>query len=106
MKVSKNSKYHTHKKTFETLSKNPKRPNWRARCPLAQASGGLKGALFRIFKHPLLQNIKKLKAAPFVEKFFEKKSHNAEKTEREDPLVSPVLYVTRKKRKNIFGPVR
>ena len=39
MRVSKNSqKYQTHKK-YETHEK-PKRPNWRARCPLARAPRG------------------------------------------------------------------
>ena len=39
--MSKNSKYQTHEK--------PKRRNWRARCPLARAPGGLKEGFFRIF---------------------------------------------------------
>ena len=35
---------------------------------------------FRIFQHPLLENIKKLKGGPFGEFFL--KSYNAEKTQR------------------------
>ena len=38
----------------------------------------------------LSQNSKKIEGGPIGEKFFpEKKYHNAEKTERRDPLVSP-----------------
>ena len=65
-RVSKNSKYQTHKKSIKLT----KKPNDR--------TGALKGGPFRIVYHPLLQNIKKLKG-PFGETFFEKKSHNAEK---------------------------
>ena len=54
MKVSKNSKYQTHKKSIK-LTKNPNDGN---------------GAHFQ---HPLLQNIKKLKGGPFGEKNFPKK---------------------------------
>ena len=61
MKVSKNSKYQTHKKSFETLSKNPNNPKGTPG-PAGAGPGELKGGLFRIFKHPLLQNIKELKA--------------------------------------------
>ena len=45
---------------------------------------------------------------PFGEFFSRKKFNNAEKTEtgETDPLSLPVLYVTRKKRKNLFGSVR
>ena len=50
--MSNNSKYQTHEK--------PKRRNWRARCPLARVFGALKHGSFRIFYHPLLENIKKL----------------------------------------------
>ena len=75
MKVSKNSKSH----------EKPKRRNWRARCPLARASGALKGGSFRIFQHPLLQN-NKIEGGPFCEKKFPKKTHNAGKTERGDHL--------------------
>ena len=43
----------------------------------------LKGGSFGIFQHSFCRKIpKKLKGGPFGEKFFfEKKSHNAEKTE-------------------------
>ena len=44
--------------------------------------GTLKGGPFRIFQHPLLQNIKKLKGGPFGEKNSLKKSLNADKIER------------------------
>ena len=45
-----------------------------------------------------MQNIKKLKGNPLQTfKISEKKSHKDEKTEKGDPLVSPVLYVTRKR---------
>ena len=54
--MSKNSKYQTHEK--------PKR---RIRCSLAQAPGALKEGSFRIFQHPLLQNIKKLKGEKTLE---------------------------------------
>ena len=61
LKASKNSKYPTHKNSSETLSKNPN-----------DRTGTLKGGPFWIFKHPLSQNIKKLKGRPFGEFFFEK----------------------------------
>ena len=50
MKVSKNSKHQTKKKSSETLSKNPN-----------DRTGALKG-------HPLLQNINKLRGDPLVKK--------------------------------------
>ena len=78
MKVSKNSKYQTDKKSSETFSKNP------------NDQTGAPGGAFRIFNHPLLQNIKKIERRTLWGKFFPgKKSHNAAKTEREDTLVSP-----------------
>ena len=58
MKVSKNSKNQTH------TSEKPKQPEWRAK----------RGGPFRIFKHPLLQNIKNLKGGQFVGKHSEKVS--------------------------------
>ena len=74
MKVSKNSKYQTHKKKKEYQThEKPKRRNCRARCPPARAPGALKGGSFRIFQHPLLQNIKKIEGGPFGEKNFRKK---------------------------------
>ena len=72
MKVSKNSKYQTHKKSMK-LTKNP---NDRTGAP-----GALKGGPFCIFQHPLLQNIKKLNEDPLMN-FFSKRSLNAEKIER------------------------
>ena len=64
----------------------------------------LKGGTFLDFSTSILsQNSKKIEGGPFGENFFpEKKSRNAEKTERSDPLVSSgiVCYVA-----NPFGPV-
>ena len=74
MIVSKNSKYQTHKKSSETLSTNP---NDRVRTLCA-----MKGGLFQISKHPLLQNIAKLTGGSLRGIFFGKKFNNAEKTER------------------------
>ena len=54
---------------------------------------------FRIFQHPLLQNIKKLKRDPLVEFFSRKKSHKAEKLKEGTHQSLPLLYVTRKKEK-------
>ena len=54
----------------------------------------------------LSRNIKKLKGNTFGEFFSKKKSHNAEKTEREDPLVSPGMVCSAEKEKNLFGSVR
>ena len=61
MKVSKNSKYQTHKKSFETLRKT-QRSNWRA-----------KRGPFWIFNHPLLQNIKKIEGGTLWEENFSEK---------------------------------
>ena len=48
----------------------------------------------------------KMKGRPFGEKIFRKKSLAVPKNiERGDPLVSPVLYDTRKKRENFFDSV-
>ena len=50
----------------------------------------LKGGPFGIFQHPFCRKTaKKFKGRPFGEKISPKKSHNAEKTESGDPLVSP-----------------
>ena len=46
------------------------------------------GSLWDFSTSILLQNIKKLKGGVFGEIFFRKMSHNAEKNERGDPLVS------------------
>ena len=72
MEVSKNSNYQTRKEFRKTFEK-PKRPNWRAKRgilrifkhPLLQNTKKLKGRTFRILKHPLLQNTKKLKGGTF-----------------------------------------
>ena len=94
MKVSKNPKYQAHAK--------PKRPNWGP---------------FWIFRHPLLQNIKKLKGRFFGNFIFEKSLSMPNKPERGDfgifqhPFCRQAskklkaLYVTQKNRKNIFGSV-
>ena len=103
MKVSKNSKYQTQKK-YRTHEK-PKRPNWRARCPKTRAPGALKGALSH-FLTSIVAKIKKLKGDPLVKFFFSKKTHNAEKSERGDPLVSPGMVCYAVKQKNLFGSVR
>ena len=71
MKVSKNSKYQTKRvsnsrktQTTELARQVPASAGtWRAK----------KGGPFRIFQHPLLQNINKLKGALWG-KFFRKKS--------------------------------
>ena len=57
--------------------KNPKvEPNWRTR-----------GDTLRFFIHSLANHQKKIERwALLVKKKFEKKSHNAEKTEKGDPL--------------------
>ena len=48
------------------------------------------GALWDFSSSILSQNIKKIKGRTFGEKFCsERKSHNAEKLERGDPLVPP-----------------
>ena len=65
MKVSKNSKYQIHEK--------PKRWNWRARCPLAQAPGALKRDLFGIFLISIVAKYQKIEGEKFGEKKFPKK---------------------------------
>ena len=73
MKVSKNSKYQTHEK--------PKRPNWRARCPLAGPRRARRGTHSQ-FLTSIVAKHQKIEGGPFGEFFFGKKSHNAEETER------------------------
>ena len=53
------------------------------------------------FKTSIVAKHQKIEGGHFDD-FLRKKSLNAEKTECGDPLVS---YVTRKKRKNLFGSV-
>ena len=89
MKVSKTSKYQTHKKSIK-LTKNANDP-----------SGG-PGAIC-IFQHPLLQNIKTMKGGPFGD-FFRKKSRSAEKL-KGDTLVSPGIVCYPEKEENLFGSV-
>ena len=69
--------------------------NWRAE----------KGGPFGIFQHPFCRKTyKKLKGNDPLEKNkFQKKSHNAVKTERGDPLVAPGIVCYAKKTTNIFG---
>ena len=71
MKVLKKLEISNSQKEYQTHEK-PKRPNWRARCPLARAPDVLQGGPFWIFQQPLLQNIKKLKGHP-LGIFFSKK---------------------------------
>ena len=53
------------------------------------------------------QNSKKIEGGTFWGKNFpEKNLAVPKKIERGDPLVSPVWYVTRENRKNLFGSVR
>ena len=53
-------------KKFRNTFKKPKRPNWRAACPLARAPGALKGGTFRIFLHPFSRETsKKIAGGPF-----------------------------------------
>ena len=70
MKVSKNSKYQTHKKSIK-LTRNPNDGN--------NAPEGDPFAFFNI------HCCKKLKGGAFGGKISEKKSHNAEKTESGTP---------------------
>ena len=62
---------------------------------------------FGIFQHPFCRKTSKEMQGDTLGKFFFlKKVSQCRKNERGDPLVSPVLYVTRKNRKNFFGSVR
>ena len=65
MKMSKNSKYQTHKKSFKTLSKKPKRPNWRARSD---------------FKTSIVAKHEKIEGGPFGKTFFQTKIRTTPKT--------------------------
>ena len=47
------------------------------------------GTLWDFSTSILSENIKKIEGGPLERNFFRKRSHNAEKTERADPLVSP-----------------
>ena len=98
MKVLKNLKYQTQKMNSETLLKNP---NVR--------TGAIKGGTLRIFKYPLLQNIRKFKGTlwgilPLRGK--EKVAQCRKKLKRGTLWSRPVWYVMRKNRKNLFSSVR
>ena len=83
---------------------------------LAQAPGALKshnaeklkGGPFGIFQHPFCRKTsKKMQGDPLGKNFFsKKKSRSAEKMNGGSLWSSPVWYVTRKNRKNLFGSVR
>ena len=73
MKVSKSQSMKLTKRVPK-LSKNPN-----------DRTGALKAGALSDFKHPLLQNIKKLKGGPLGD-FFRKKSHNAEKKLKWEPF--------------------
>ena len=80
-------------------------PNWRTSGQLGRAPGALKEGIFGLFLTSiLLQNTeKKLREGLFGEKqFWENKSHNAEKTEREDLLVSRGIVCYAKKKKKLL----
>ena len=66
----------------------------------------LKGRTLWYFSTSILsQNSKQIERRPSGEKKFEKKSHNAEKAQRVDPLVSPGNVCYAEKKKNIFCSV-
>ena len=79
MKVSKNSKNQTHKKSIK-LTKIPNDELARQVPANAGPWRAKRGDPFEFFNiHPLLQNIRKLKGEKnLVKKKFRKKSHNAE----------------------------
>ena len=58
------------------------------------------------FSTSIVAKHQKIEVGPFEEMFFFKKSHNAEKTERGDALVSPGNVCYAEKRKNLFGSVK
>ena len=65
LKVSNSQKeYQTHEK--------PKRPNWRARCPLARAPGALKGSTFSHFLTSIVAKHQKIEGGLFGERNFPK----------------------------------
>ena len=98
MKVSKNSKYQTHEK--------PKRPDWRARCPLARVPGTLKGGTLPHFLTSIVAKHQKIEGETLWWKKFRKKySHNAKKTERGDPLGFFNIHSVPKHQKIEGGPV-
>ena len=61
-------------KNFRNTFEKPKRPNWRAGCPLTQAPGALKrGSIWDFLAFLFLQNIIKMKGRDIEMFFFEKK---------------------------------
>ena len=72
------------------------------RDPLARAPGALKGGTLSDSSTFLSQNIKKIERGPFEVKKISKKSHNAEKTERN--LRFSNIHSVTKRQKNRRGP--
>ena len=67
----------------------------------------LKRGTFWDFSTSILsQNIEKLKGPSGGKNVFGKKSHNGEKTEKRDPLVSPGIVCYAEKEEKLFWPVR
>ena len=58
---------------------------------------------FEIFNISVAKHFKKIERGTLCErKFFEKKSHNAEKTEKKEPLVSPGIVCCADKKYQLF----
>ena len=93
MKVSKSQSMKLTKRVPK-LSKNPN-----------DRTGALKAGALSDFKHPLLQNIKKLKGGPLGD-FFGKKVTMPKKNLNGNPLVSPGIVCYREKKENIHDSVR
>ena len=64
--------------------------------------GALKGGPFRIFQHPLLQNIKKMKGDPLVDKKFLKSRTMPKKLEAGGPFSLAGFCVPRIKKEKPF----
>ena len=113
MKVSKNSKYQTHKKSSETLSKNPndRTENQNNKIlrggPLREKSLTMpketqRGDPLRFLTSILSQNIKQNEGGPFGDFFSKKTSHNAEKSERGPFSLARYCTLQEKKGKTFF----
>ena len=98
--MSKNSKYQTHKKSIK-LTKNP---NDQTGAP--RASGALKGGTLSRFLTSIVAEHQKIGGGTLWEIFFEKKSHNAEKTERGGPFSLSRYCMLHGKKGKFFGSVR
>ena len=74
---------------------------------VSQCRKQLKGGTLWVFSTSILsQNSETIEGGPFRDNFFRKKMfHNAEKTQRWDPLVSPGIICYAGKTKNPFGSV-